>query len=83
MNPIAYNNKIPVFSHPAIYTDYYELIMAQGYFLAGRKDEDASFDYYFRNLPFKGGYVIFAGITDLLEILQDYKFNKDELIFLK
>ncbi len=83
MNPIAYNNKIPVFSHPAIYTDYYELIMAQGYFLAGRKDEDASFDYYFRNLPFKGGYVIFAGITDLLEILQDYKFNEDELIFLK
>ncbi len=83
MNKKPYNNHIPVFSNPAIYTDYYELVMAQGYFLAGRKDERAVFDYYFRNLPFKGGYVIFAGINDLLEILQDYKFHDDELIFLE
>ena len=83
MNKRAYNNHIPVFTNPAIYTDYYELVMAQGYFLAGRKDERAVFDYYFRNLPFKGGYVIFAGITDFLEILQDYKFHEDELIFLE
>ena len=83
MNQKPYNNNIPVFSNPAIYTDYYELIMAQGYYLSGRKDEQASFDYYFRNLPFKGGYVVFAGITDLLMILQDYKFHEDELIFLE
>ena len=83
MNQRPYKNHIPVFSNPAIYTDYYELIMAQGYFLAGRKEEKASFDYYFRNLPFKGGYVVFAGIADLLEILQDYKFKTDELIFLE
>lgn len=78
-----YNNYIPIFTNPAIYTDYYELIMAQGYFLSGRKDERATFDYYFRNLPFKGGYVVFAGINDLLEIFQDYKFHPDELIFLE
>lgn len=83
MSNKPYNNHIPVFTNPAIYTDYYELIMAQGYFLAGRKDERASFDYYFRNLPFKGGYVVFAGISDMLEILQDYRFHEDELIFLE
>lgn len=69
--------------HPAIYTDYYELTMAQGYFLAGRAEEKACFDYFFRNIPFKGGYVVFAGITDLLEILEDFRFHEEELAYLE
>ncbi len=44
--------------------------MAQGYFLAGRQDTSASFDYFYRENPFQGGYVIFAGLSDLLEILE-------------
>lgn len=67
---------------PGIYTDYYELTMAQGYFLAGRVEERASFDYFFRENPFDGGYVIFAGISDLLEILQDFRFHDEELEYL-
>lgn len=67
---------------PALYTDYYELTMAQGYFLAGRQDEKASFDYFFRDIPFDGGYVIFAGLADFLEILDNFRFHEDELIYL-
>jgi len=67
---------------PAFYTDYYELTMAQGYFLSGRKNEHACFDYFFRANPFDGGYVVFAGISDLMEILQDFRFHEDELTFL-
>ena len=40
---------------PALYTDYYELTMAQGYYLSGRAGEKASFDYFFRDLPYEGG----------------------------
>jgi nicotinate phosphoribosyltransferase len=69
-------------NHPAIYTDYYELTMAQGYFLSGRHDERACFDYFFRDIPFDGGYVIFAGLSDLLEILNDFRFHEDELQYL-
>jgi len=69
-------------NRPALYTDYYELIMAQGYFLSGRKDERASFDYFFRDLPFDGGYVVFAGLADLLHILEDFRFHEDELNYL-
>lgn len=67
---------------PALYTDYYELTMAQGYFLAGRKNEKASFDYFFRDIPFDGGYVIFAGIGDLLDILNNFRFHDDEIAYL-
>src|SRR5690625_4237090 len=68
--------------HPAIYTDFYELTMAQGYFLAGRKEERASFDYFFRDIPFDGGYVIFAGLSDLIELLGSFQFHEDELDYL-
>jgi len=70
-------------NRPALYTDYYELTMAQGYFLAGRQDEQACFNYFFRDLPFDGGYVVFAGMGDLLEILQNFRFHDDELEYLK
>jgi nicotinate phosphoribosyltransferase len=71
-----------ILRRPAIYTDYYELTMAQGYFLSGRKDEQSCFDYFFRDIPFEGGYVVFAGISDLLEILESYRFHEDELQYL-
>lgn len=67
---------------PALYTDYYELTMAQGYFLAGRQNEEASFDYFFRDIPFDGGYVIFAGLADFLEILKNFRFYEDEIAYL-
>ncbi len=67
---------------PALYTDFYELTMAQGYFLAGRQKEKASFDYFFRDIPFDGGYVIFAGIGDLLKTLKNFRFHEDEIRYL-
>lgn len=67
---------------PGIFTDYYELTMAQGYFLAGRQEERASFDYFFRQLPFGSGYVVFAGLSDLLDILADFSFHEEELNYL-
>jgi len=69
-------------TRPALYTDYYELTMAQGYYLSGRAEEMAVFDYFFRDLPFDGGYVIFAGISDLLDILSGFTFHEDELEYL-
>lgn len=69
--------------HLALYTDFYELTMAQGYFLSGKSEFTAGFDYFYRDNPFKGGYVIFAGLSDLLPILQDLRFEKDEIDYLE
>ena len=49
--------------HIGLYTDHYELAMAQGYYQSGNQDTLAVFDYFFRNNPFQGGYVVFAGLA--------------------
>lgn len=64
------------------YTDKYQLTMAQAYFLKGHQDKTAIFDYFFRKCPFKGGYAIFAGLHELLEILENLHFNQSDIDYL-
>ena len=59
-------------NHNGFYVDLYELTMAQGYFYAGKKEEPAAYDYFFRDNPFGSGYVIFAGLWDLLKSLENF-----------
>lgn len=65
------------------YTDQYQLTMGQVYFLKGHKNSPAVFDYFFRKLPFEGGYAVFAGLENLLEILEGFHFDGKDLEFLK
>lgn len=67
----------------ATYTDLYQINMGQVYFQQGKHEHEAVFDYFFRKLPFEGGYAIFAGLETLLEILENFQFSKDDLEFLK
>lgn len=67
----------------ATYTDLYQISMAQVYFKQGKHKHEAVFDYFFRKLPFEGGYAIFTGLENLLEILEDFKFSKEDLKYLK
>ena len=68
---------------PGLYTDYYQLTMAQGYFRAGMADSVASFDYFFRANPFGGGYTIFAGLEDALDALEGLRFGPEGIAFLE
>jgi len=70
-------------NYTATYTDKYQLAMSQVYFLKGQKETKAVFDYFFRKLPFNGGYAIFAGLEDLLNTLDMLRFDKDDLVYLK
>ncbi len=69
--------------HSGLYTDLYELTMGQGYFLTGMSDRPACFDYFFREIPFKGGYVVFAGLSNLLEVLEELSFTEEDAKYLK
>ncbi|MBA2661256.1 MAG: nicotinate phosphoribosyltransferase [Bradymonadaceae bacterium] len=69
--------------HVSLYTDLYELTMAQGYFLAGKASQQACFDYFFRSNPFEGGYVVFAGMRDFLELLETLRFGAIERDYLR
>ncbi|HYQ58843.1 MAG TPA: nicotinate phosphoribosyltransferase [Draconibacterium sp.] len=66
-----------------LYTDLYELTMAQGYFFCQKKDQQTSFDYYFRTNPYKGGYTVFAGLQDFIDALQEFTYSDTDLEFLK
>jgi nicotinate phosphoribosyltransferase len=72
-----------MFNFTATYTDKYQLSMSQVYFLKGQRDTKAVFDYFFRKLPFNGGYAIFAGLEDLLSELEKLRFDKQDLAFLQ
>jgi len=69
--------------HAGLYTDLYELTMAQGYVLMGKAETPACFDYFFRENPFKGGYVLFAGLEEFLSTLETLAFEEDDLSYLK
>ena len=56
--------------------------MSQAYYLSGREKEMAIFDYFFRKLPFEGGYAVFAGLETLLEQLENLRFKEEDLEYL-
>lgn len=63
--------------------DFYELTMAQGYFKNGNKDTTAVFDMFYRSVPDKGGYSIFAGLEQLVKIIENFKFTAEDLNYLR
>jgi nicotinate phosphoribosyltransferase len=71
------------FNLTALYTDLYQLTMGQVHYLNKDHDHPAVFDYFFRKLPYGGGYVVFAGLQDLLQILQELRFSKEDIQYLK
>ena len=66
-----------------LYTDYYELSMAQGYFLAGKKEDIVVFDFFFRTNPFEGGFLVFAGLGDFLQSLSRFRYSQEDLNYLE
>ena len=66
-----------------LYTDFYELTMAQGYFRCGRKDAPATFDLYFRTPPFSGGYAVFAGLEQAVQSALAFFYAPDDIAYLK
>ena len=66
----------------ALFTDFYELTMAQGYWKQNMNQE-VVFDMFFRRQPFNGGFSVFAGIETLLDVLTEFSFSSDDIAYLK
>ena len=69
--------------HSGLYTDHYQLSMAQGYLLSSKQHVKATFDYFFRKNPFKGAYVIFAGLSEIADYLENLRFSKEDCEYLE
>ena len=63
-------------------TDLYELTMMQVYFKTNIINRYAIFDMFFRKNPFGSGYVVFAGLEQLIAYLQNLSFSNDSIDYL-
>ena len=64
-------------------TDFYELTMSQAYFKAGKKDEEAVFDVFFRKNPLGGGYGVMGGLDKIISFIQNIHFDEDDISYLR
>ena len=62
--------------------DLYELSMANAYWKAGVSDREACFHHYFRSNPFGGGYTISCGLESVIDFLEHFRFQADDLAYL-
>lgn len=63
-------------------TDLYELTMAAGYSLLGKRKQRACFDLYYRQNPDNGGFCIFAGLESVISYVNNLKFLPDDIEYL-
>jgi nicotinate phosphoribosyltransferase len=66
----------------ALFTDFYSLTMAHGYWKKGMNTR-AVFEMFFRRQPFGGGFSIFAGLQPLLEALRGFSFSPEDIDYLR
>jgi nicotinate phosphoribosyltransferase len=66
----------------SLFTDFYELTMCASYF-DNKKFEPATFDLFIRRLPENRGYLLFAGLEQVLLYLKSVKFTEEHLSYLK
>jgi nicotinate phosphoribosyltransferase len=64
-------------------TDFYEFSMAYAYFKENRHEQIAYFDMFVRRLPDQGGYLIFNGLHRLVEVIESFAFDDDQIGYLR
>lgn len=70
-----------------LFTDQYQLSMAQLYYRAGLHEQEALFEHYFRRYPDYGahaaGFCISAGLEWLLDWMGEAHFREEDLAYLR
>ena len=67
----------------ALLTDFYQLTMAYAYWKAGKAEEEAVFNLFFRKNPFQGGYTVAAGLDYIIDFCRNFRFEEDDLEYLR
>ena len=65
----------------ALFTDFYELTMAQGYWKKSMNQE-VVFDMFFRKQPWAGGFSVLAGNETLLDAITQFHFSSNDIDYL-
>lgn len=57
--------------------------MAYAYWKAGRHEDRAVFDLYFRKNPFGGEFTVFAGLEEVLRFANDFHFTDEQIEYVR
>ena len=64
-------------------TDLYQLTMMYGYYKTGMRDNLATFDMFYRSKDATTHYAIMAGLEQLIEYLENLRFDEESLSYLR
>ena len=64
-------------------TDLYELTMMQGYFKHKDRNETVIFDAFYRKNPADSGYAIAAGLEQVIDLIKNLHFSKEDITYLR
>jgi nicotinate phosphoribosyltransferase len=64
-------------------TDFYQLTMAYAYWKAGKAEQQAVFNLFFRKHPFQGGFTLAAGLDYAIDFCNNLKFERTDLQYLE
>jgi len=67
----------------ALTIDLYQLTMAQGYYLSGMENRSSVFHMFYRTPPFRGRYVVAAGIGPFADWLEGLCFTEEDINYLR
>lgn len=71
------NNKLELVA------DFYEFTMSNGFFVKNMNNKIAYFDVFFRKIPDNGGYVIVAGLEQVIDYIKNLKFDSEDIDYLR
>lgn len=63
--------------------DFYEMTMSYGYFHRSHGDVRVGFDLFFRSVPDKGGYAVFAGLEHVIEFVEHLSFSDEDIDYFR
>jgi nicotinate phosphoribosyltransferase len=67
----------------ALFTDLYQLTMMYGQYKAGRHRQNVVFDLFYRQTPCNNGYVIAAGLEQVVWYLHQLRFDEEQIAYLR
>jgi nicotinate phosphoribosyltransferase len=66
----------------ALLNDFYQITMANGYFQSGISEKTACFQLFFRKAPFSGNFAIACGLKNIIDYINCFSFQEDDLEYL-
>ncbi|WP_066684076.1 nicotinate phosphoribosyltransferase [Christensenella intestinihominis] len=64
-------------------TDLYQLTMMYGYFKAGKHNEKAVYDLFFRRQGDETNYAVCAGLEQVIELINNLRFEEEDIRYLR